>query len=144
MKTERDLSYYALRLRELLHHSFPERIFDEKFIDERSSWAAEAFVESFRAGNRIPVCEEIALQILFAGLHFSRFDTLYKVVCNEFDTLMPDEELRPFALQMMPITDPVFAEYPLSDDFANSSAYELLYTELTGAVALYIDAHGLQ
>lgn len=38
----------------------------------------------------------------------------------------------------------VFSIYNLSDDhFALSPKYDLLYTELTGAVVLYIEAYGV-
>ena len=41
----------------------------------------------------------------------------------------------------MCIRDSVFSIYDLSDDnFALSPEYDLLYTELTGAVILYIEA----
>jgi hypothetical protein len=34
---QKDLSYFRLRLQELLSTSFPERVHDVKFIDQRSS-----------------------------------------------------------------------------------------------------------
>ena len=38
----------------------------------------------------------------------------------------------------------VFSAYDLSDDnFALSPEYDLLYTELTGAVVLYIEEYGV-
>jgi hypothetical protein len=40
------------------------------------------------------------------------------VVCNEFDALMADEELKPFALKMFPVCESVFLKYELTDDFA--------------------------
>lgn len=33
----KDLSYFKLRLQELLNTSFPEKAHDQKFIDQRSS-----------------------------------------------------------------------------------------------------------
>ena len=108
---QKDLSYFRLRLKELLNTSFPEKAFDQKFIDQRSSWAANAYKGAFTAGNPIEQCNEIANYILFENLHFSRFDTIFKVVCNEFDTLMADEELRPFALKMFPVCEPIFDKY---------------------------------
>ena len=141
---QKDLSYFRLRLQELLHTSFPEKAYDNKFIEQRSSWAANAYEGDFRSGNSIDQCDEIANYILFEGLHFSRFDTVFQVVCNEFDTIMADEELRPFALKMLPVCGPVFEEYVLTDDFAYNAAYDLLYTELTGTIAIWIEVNGLQ
>ena len=57
---------------------------------------------------------------------------------------MADEELRPFALKMLPVCEPVFAGYALTDDFAYSPEFELLYTELTGTIAIWVEENGLQ
>ena len=141
---QKDLSYFRLRLQELLNTSFPEKAHDEKFINERSSWAANAYEGAFKSDNPIEQCNHIAEYILFEGLHFSGFDTIFQVVCNEFDMRMADEELRPFALKMLPVCELVFANYKLTDDFAYTAAFDLLYTELTGTIAIWIDEHGLQ
>ena len=141
---QKELSYYKLRLRELLNTSFPEKAADQDFIHQRSSWAAQAYEEAFLAGNTIDQCNRIAENILFQDLQFSKFDTVFQVVCNEFDTLMVDEELRPFALKMLPVCKPVFVKYEFADDFAYSSDFENLYTEITGTIALWIDENGLQ
>lgn len=140
---EKDLSYFTLRLQELLNTSFPEKAHDQTFIEQRSRWAADAYQSAFLAGNPIAQCERIANYILFEGLHFSRFDTVFQVVCNEFDTLMADEELRPFALKMLPVCEPVFAKYQPTNDFAYSREYDLLYTELTGTLAIWIEENGI-
>ena len=139
----KDLSYFRLRLQELINTSFPEKINDQKFIDQLSSWAANAYAGAFSSGNSISHCDEIANYILFEGLHFSKFDTVFQVVCNEFATVMADQELRPFALRMFPVCEPVFSGYKLADDFAYSTEYNLLYTELTGTIAIWIEENGL-
>ena len=141
---QKDLSYFRLRLQELLNSSFPEKAHDQKFIDQRSSWASNAYEGAFRAGNPIEQCNEIANYILFEGLHFSKFYTVFQVVCNEFDTVMADEELRPFALKMFPVCEAVLAGYELTDDFAYGYEFDLLYTELTGTIAIWIEENGLQ
>ena len=141
---QKDLSYFRLRLRELLYASFPEKAYDNKFIEQRSSWAANAYEGAFRSGNSIDQCDEIANYILFEDLHFSRFDTVFHVVCNEFDTLVADEELRTFAFKMFPVCEPVFSSYELTDDFANGPEFDLLYTEITGTIAIWIKENGLQ
>lgn len=140
---EKDLSYYTLRLKELLNNSFPELSGDTKFISRRSQLAASAYEGAFRSGNRQEVCNEIAEYILFENLHFSRFDAVFKVVCNEFDSIMADEELRPFALKMFPVCKHVFEKYPLSEEFADSPEFDLLYTELTGTIQIWIEENGL-
>ncbi|MEC3880238.1 DUF1896 domain-containing protein [Parapedobacter sp. 10938] len=141
---QKELSYFALRLQELLNTSFPEKAHDEQFIDGRSSLAAQAYEDAFRSGNTIPRCNEIANEVLFEGLYFSRFDSVFQVVCNEFSTIMPDKDLHPFALKMFPVCAHVFDRYELTDDFAYSPEYDKLYTELTGTIAIWIDENGLQ
>lgn len=139
----KDLSYFKLRLQELLNTSFPEKANDQTFINQRSSWATNAYEGAFIAGNPIGQCNEIADYILFENLHFSKFDTVFQVVCNEFDTLMADEELRPFALKIFPACEPVFLGYELTDNFAYTYEFEQLYTEITGTISLWITEHGL-
>jgi hypothetical protein len=141
---QKDLSYFRLRLQELLNTSFPEKASDQKFIEQRSSWAANAYQAAFSSGNTIDQCSEIANYILFKNLYFSRFDTVFQVVCNEFDTIMSDEELRPFALKMFPVCEAVFSSYELTDDFAYSYEFDLLYTEITGTISIWIQENGLQ
>ena len=141
---QKDLSYFRLRLQELLNASFPEKANDQKFIQQRSLWAANAYQGAFSSGNTIEQCSEIANYILFQNLYFSRFDTIFLVVCNEFDTIMADEELRPFALKMFPVCVPVFSRYELTDDFAYSYEFNLLCTEITGVIAIWIQENGLQ
>lgn len=141
---QKDLSYYKLRLQEHLNSSFPEKANDQKFIAQRSSWAANAYEGAFLSGNPIDQCDEIANYILFENLHFSKFDTVFEVVCNEFDTLMTDEELRPFAMKVFPVCEPIFSKYKLTDDFASTNEYDRLYTEITGTIAIWIDENGLQ
>lgn len=141
---QKEISYFKLRLQELLNASFPEKANDQKFIEQRSSRASNAYEAAFSSGNTIAQCVEIANYILFENLHFSRFDTIFQVVCNEFDTIMADEELRPFAFKMLPICAPVFFSYELTDDFAYGYEFTLLYTELTGTIAIWIQENGLQ
>ena len=141
---QKDLSYFRLRLQELLNTSFPEKANDQKFVEQRSSWAANAYEGAFSSGNAIEQCNEIANYILFEGLHFSKFDTVFQVVCNEFDTIMADEELRPFALKMSLVCEAVFSNYELTDDFAYGYEFDLLYTEITGTITIWIAENGLQ
>ena len=141
---QKDLSYFTLRLQEFLHTSFPEKAWDTKFIEQRSQRSANAYEAAFMAGNSVAQCEEIANYILFEGLHFSKFDTVFKVVVSEFDTFMADEELRPFALKILAICESVFQRYTLTQEFVDSADYDLLYTELTGTIAIWIEENGLQ
>ncbi|MCT2561773.1 DUF1896 domain-containing protein [Chryseobacterium herbae] len=140
----KDLSYFELRLQELLNTSFPELSGNKTFVNHRSRLAAKAYEGAFLAGNRIAVCSEIAEYILFENLHFSKFDTIFRVVCTEFDTIMAEQALRPFALMMLPVCKDVFENYLLTDDFADRPEFDLLYNELTGTIQIWIEENGLQ
>ena len=139
---QKDLSYFKLKLQELLNTSFPEKSNDIAFIDGRSKTAINAYVILLKAGFSTEECEYNANGILFERLYFSQFDTVFKVICNEFDKVIVDDELRPFALKMLAICEPVFAQYILTDDFESEPQYELLYTELTGTIANYMEEYG--
>jgi len=69
---------------------------------------------------------------------------VFQIVCNEFDRLMADEELRPFALRMLAVCSPIFNKYELGDDLSYSANFDELYSELTGVIALWIAERGLQ
>ena len=91
MKTkEKEISYYELRLKELLNISFPNLASDEEFIKGRSSLAAQAYEDAFKEGNDVMECDKIANDVLFEGLHFSPFDVVFRVVCDEFSQEIPD------------------------------------------------------
>ena len=73
MASENKISYYSLRLKELLNNSFPELSGDKKIIEQRGQLAAKVYNDAFIAGNTIEQCNEIANYVLFEGLHFSKF-----------------------------------------------------------------------
>lgn len=143
-KEQGELSYFSLTLQSYLNESFPELAGNATFIQERSELAAQTYADALLAGHSHPEASELSNAVLYEGLHFSKFDMLFKVICNEFDTLMADEELRPFALKVYPYSKEIFEQYPTNEtDFADTAQYQLLYTELTGTVALYIEEHGV-
>lgn len=143
-KEQMDFSYFQLKLSEHIDSSFPDRSNDTKFIEQRARWAANAYEGAFRSGNPIPECEEIANSILFEGLHFSKFDSLFDVLTYEFADLFFEFEYRDFALKILPECEQVFANYDLVDDFAYTTEYDFLYTELTGFIAIWIENNGIR
>ncbi|MDO5523849.1 MAG: DUF1896 domain-containing protein [Bacteroidia bacterium] len=139
-----DLSYFTLTLQSYLNESFPELANDKTFIEERSELAAQSYADALMAGHSHPEASELSNEVMYEGLHFSKFDMLFKVICNEFDSQMADDELRPFAMKMYPLCAEIFANYPTDEpEFVDSGDYDLLYTELTGTVAIHIEDNGL-
>ncbi|WP_417355344.1 DUF1896 family protein [Flavobacterium sp.] len=140
---EKDRTYFSLRLQDLLNKKFPEKAWDSEFVNYRSRLAANAYQGARTAGNPINQCEEIADYILFEGLHFSKFETVFNVICQKFDTLMEEDELHAFAMKMLPVCLPVFANYRLSDDFATTTDFKQLCVELTKTIANWTEENGL-
>ena len=57
---------------------------------------------------------------------------------------VPEEKREAFIQKLLPLVGNVFSVYDFSDDnFALSSDYDLLYTELTGATVLFIGEYGV-
>jgi hypothetical protein len=137
-------SYYSLRLASYLQDHFPERSEDARFIHARADIAAQAYSDSVRTGLTHLQAEETARQTLFEGLHFSPHDTLVEVLWNEFADIVPQSYARTLAINLLPLAQPVFDRYALSDDFAFTAEYEMLYTELTGFILQIAEDHGIQ
>jgi hypothetical protein len=136
---KRDLNYYKLSLQEFLQNSHPHLLDDDELITARADLAAEAYEQAIRSGNNQVGASEEANEVLFAGLHFSKHDTLVNILWNEFSNEIPEDEAKSFAIEILPECEPIFDSYSLSDEFAYSHEYELLYTELTGTIALIIE-----
>ena len=91
----------------------------------------------------VPVFTEIANKVLFANLHFSKYDTIVTILWNEFEDEVPQGSAKALAFQLLPVCEEVFVKYPLSDDFAFEPEFDNLYTELTGTILIWLDEHGV-
>ena len=131
-------SYYELSLLSFLRESHPEKADDIPFIKERAAAASEAFDTGASLAERIG----IANKTLYAGLHFSRHDTISSVLWNEFSAEVPLEAVRETAIRLRPLLESIFAKYPISDEFAYMPEYNSLYTEITGFVQLKLEEDG--
>lgn len=136
-------SYYELSLLSFLMESHPDRFSDVDFIKNRAAEAAEAYAEAFDNGENIQECTEIANQTLYSGLHFSKHDTITTILWSEYTDLVPPDEAKKIAVKLQPILEYIFAKYTLSDDFAQTPEFQLLYTELTGAIQLKFEGDGI-
>ena len=139
-----DFSYYGLYLLDYLRNNKFEQATDEAFIRDRAGRAAEAYERARLEGYPAEGAQELAMNVLLHGLHYSKYAILREVVENEFAGDVPEEKQEPFIAGLLPLVDAVFSIYDLPDDnFALSPGYGLLYTELTGAVVLYIEEYGV-
>ena len=140
-----ELSYFRLKLTAYLHDHQPDLVDDTTLVSSRSDAALTAYCDAVAQGLSHPEAESIAGNVLFEGLHFSKYDTLVSVLENEFEAELPSplpEKLAPILLRNKAVQR-VFANYNLTDDFAASPQYEDLYTELTGTIVLIIEQNNL-
>ena len=145
-KNERrtDFSYYGLYLLDYLTTNKFEQAADESFIRERADRAAETYERARLDGSTSAGAQELAMNTLLEGLHYSKYAILREVVENEFADDVPEAKRESFTQKLLPLVGNVFSIYDLSDDnFALSPDYDLLYTELTGAIVLYIEEYGV-
>jgi len=138
-----DISYFRLSLMDFLKESHPERLKDRRFIISCTDAATEAYQQAILDGDTPLEASDRANAVLFKGLHFSKHDTLVNILWNEFANEISEETANDLAIKLLPECEQVFAVYPLSDGFAYEPEYDLLYTELTGVIALYIESHGI-
>jgi hypothetical protein len=134
-----DLSYFRLLLVDFLRESHPQLLDDEKFIAARNQAALDIYADILKNGGTPPEAAHWANETLFAGLHFSKHDTLKNILWNEFSKEIPEATAPLWAIRLLPECEAVFARYSLSDDFAYSPEYELLYTELTGTILICLE-----
>ena len=139
-----DFSYYGLYLLDYLHTNRFEQATDTAFIRERADRAAETYEQARLDGYPAEGAQELAMNVLLGGLHYSKYAILREVVETEFADEVPEEKREAFIQKLLPLVDAVFSIYDLSDDdFALSPEYDLLRTELTGTVVLYIEKYGV-
>ena len=143
--TKKELSYFRLKLEAYLGEHFPERVNENTFVTARADEALAAYCDAIAQGFSYPEAEVMASEVLYQGLHFSKYDTLVSVLENEFEKELPSplpERLAPMLLKNKAVQS-VFNKYELTDDFGASPDYEKLYTELTGTIVLIIEVNGL-
>lgn len=138
-----EMSYYGLSLLSFLKESHPDKANDTTFVEARANLAAETYEKALLDGCVQLQAQEMANEVLFCGLHFSRHDTIINVLWNEFSDEVPQGDAFEMAIRLLPHLKDVFEKYPLSDDFAYTPEYEELYTELTGAILICFEKYGI-
>jgi len=141
---QKELSWFKLSLLHFLCESHPELTNDTKLINSRGDQAAETYSEAITNGYNQVEAEELAHEVLYKGLHFSKHDTLVTVIWNDFSGEIPMGEAKEFAIKLLPKMEAVFSEYPLNDEFAYSTDFPSLYTELTGVLSTWLEENELQ
>ncbi len=133
------LSYFRLSLLSYLRESHPDKADDKQFIAARGDAAAEAYSNIIKLGGSHDEAEETASQILYSGLHFSPYRTIVNILWDEFTDEIDPALAEGVAIELLPRLSAVIGNYTLSDDFVGSQEYQLLYTELTGAILTFLE-----
>lgn len=145
METKKELSYFRLKLENYLSEHFPELLGDKPFITARADEALTTYCDAVAQSFSHLEAEAMASEVLYRGLHFSKYDTLVSVLENEFEKELPSplpERLSPILLKNKAVQS-VFDKYELTDGFGATPEYEKLYAELTGTIVLLIEVNGL-
>ena len=148
MKTDnskKELSYFRLKLESYMSEHHPERMSDTEFITARADMALTACCDAVAQGFNHLEAESIASEVLFCGLHFSKYDTLVSVLEDEFEKELPaplPEKLVPILLSNKAI-QATFDKFGLTDTLASDEQYGRLYTELTGTIVLLTKSNHL-
>ncbi len=142
---KQELSYFRLKLESYMSEHHPERLQDTEFITARADMALTAYCDAVMQGFMHPEAESMASEVLYQGLHFSKYDTLVFMLENEFERELPaplPERLAPILLSNKAV-QATFDKFGLTDTFAVSGQYDRLYTELTGTIVLLIESNHL-
>lgn len=137
------LKYRNIQRFKSLQENHPDKASDTEFIATRADRAADVYEQSRLEGYTPDGAQELAMAALTDGLHFSKYNTIIEVLWNEFADEVEPGNAPALALQLLPTLEEFFSHYTLSDDFAQSPNYDLLYTELTGAIVIYLEEHGI-
>ena len=144
-REQQQLSYYGLYLLRYLMEQHSKKAKDLNFIYQRELLAAETFEQARREGHSVEGAQELAMDALMKGLSMTPWSILMEVLEKEFAVEVDEEQRIPFAEKLLPLVKPVFEPSDLTQpEFELSTDYVQLYTELTGAVVLYIEQYGVQ
>lgn len=142
MNPSGELSYFGTALMAFLRESHPQLSDDKELISIRSEAAAGTYERAIRAGDTVFEALELANAVLYDGLRFSRYDTIFEVVSEWFPEVQPKQRTA-FCLKMLPVCQAVFDKYNPGDDYESNPSYQNLLTELAGIIQLNIDKNGI-
>jgi len=138
-----ELSYFKGILFVTLEESYPEKVIDAQFIEERTELAEQSYEDAIREGKTPIEAEEIAKEVLLRGLGFSKIAIVRSVLYSEFADYMDWDKNLDVAHKLLPRLEYVFAKYTLTDDFEDGAEFEPLYDELTGAIDIIFEEDGI-
>ena len=138
-----DFSYFQLSLVAYLKESHPHLIEDVKLIQARTKNALDTYVSAIEEGYISTTAQELANDVLYKGLLFSKHDFLVSVLWNEFPDIIAQSEAKEFAIQIQAESEIGFSKYYLNDEFEYSPEYDKLYSEITGFIDIWLEENEL-
>lgn len=137
-----DKAWFSERLQTFLHEQHPQLENRSRFIDRRSRHAAETYQAAVIVGETSDVALRQAEATLFRGLLFSKFDTLCLILATDHPAI-PEQQQREVAIRLLRICEPIFAEYALNDDFATTTEFRQLKTDLRQSIRNWFEDNGV-
>jgi len=134
-----EFSYFRLSLLSYLKDSHPHLSDDTAFVAARGAAAAEAYSKAIKNGQNHDQSGETANEVLYAGLLFSPYRTVIRILWDEFEKEVTPALAEGVAIGLLPNLTEVFGKYKLSDSFDTSPEYDQLYTELTGTIQILLE-----
>ena len=98
-QTKKELSYFRLKLEGYLRDHHPELRTDSAFIGARADLALSSYCDSVAQGFSHLEAEAMASEVLYQGLHFSKYDTLVSILEQECS---PKSFPSPFPVGLLP------------------------------------------
>lgn len=132
-----DFSFFRLSLEKFLLENHSPKVHDIDFITSRCDEAEEIYQNSVKSGMRPVYALEIANKALFDDPYFFKYNILRDVVLEEFPEIKEEEHAYYLEI-LLTYCEDIFAKYP---NKSRETWYSILYTELVGAVAIYLEDH---
>lgn len=134
-----NISYFELSLKKYIMDHHPDLITDDDFIKTRSASAEAVFAEKSKEGKNIVECKEHANEILFAGLHYSLYDSIIDILEEnyshyEINAKVLLKEIKPTLTQ----------KYDITDRFLGTDEEQNLLGDIIELIDLYIEKNGIQ
>lgn len=139
-----ELDYFKLKLIDYLRCSFPERLSDKEFIDARSDMAADTYVNAVRDGYNHMEAGSLSNEVLYAGLYFSKYETIRNVLWNNFAREVSEKDAEGLAIKLLPVCEKYFAKYSINDEFDSTPEFDELCDKLTVFLKKWIAKNVLQ
>lgn len=140
-----DLSYYNLLLTDYLRDSFPEKLDDPNFINDRASKAADHYCNLIKDSVHHDVASSEANSLLFEGLTgFSKYNFIKDAIRENFEQEVAEEIVPYLALLLLPDAEDVFKNYDDLEVEADKIGERKMYWEIIGLIDIYLKEHGLQ